>query len=187
MQQIGLLEAVPGADEDIPFLLKMALDKLAFLPVGLLVDKWRWQVFSGQVDPAHYNEAWWKLRAQYQGIVPPAARPTDAFDPGAKYHVANNVPYMRYFLAFNYEFQFHRAACRQAGWTGPLHRCSLYGQKAVGDKLNAMLAMGQSRPWPEAMAAFTGETHGDAGGIIEYFRPLDAWLARQTRGERCGW
>jgi len=187
LRQIGLLDKAPDAEEDIPFLLKMALDKVAFLPFGLLIDKWRWQVFSGEVDPAHYNEAWWKLRTQYQGIAPPGPRPADAFDPGAKYHIPANVPYMRYFLAFNYEFQFHRAACRQIGWKGPLHRCSVYGQKAVGEKLNAMLAMGQSRPWPEAMAAFTGETRGDASAINEYFRPLDAWLVRQTKGEHCGW
>jgi peptidyl-dipeptidase A len=187
LQQIGLLDKAPSAEEDIPFLLKMALDKIAFLPFGLIIDKWRWQVFSGEVDPAHYNEAWWKLRTQYQGIAPPGPRPADAFDPGAKYHIPASVPYMRYFLAYNYEFQFHRAACRQIGWKGPLHRCSVYGQKAVGDKLNTMLAMGQSRPWPEAMAVFTGESGGDASAIREYFRPLDAWLVQQTKGETCGW
>jgi peptidyl-dipeptidase A len=187
LQQIGLLDTTPGPDEDIPFLLKMALDKVAFLPFGLLIDKWRWEVFSGEVDPDHYNAAWWKLRTQYQGIAPPGPRPADAFDPGAKYHVAASVPYMRYFLAFNYEFQFQRAACRQMGWKGPLHRCSLYGQKAVGRKLEAMLAMGQSRPWPEAMAAFTGEKRGDGSAILEYFRPLDAWLTEQNKGQSCGW
>jgi peptidyl-dipeptidase A len=187
LQQIGLLEKDPGADEDIPFLLKMALDKIAFLPFGLLVDKWRWQVFSGQVDAAHYNEAWWTLRTRYQGIAPPSPRPADAFDPGAKYHIPASVPYMRYFLAFNYEFQFQRAACRQMGWKGPLHRCSVFGQKAVGEKLGAMLALGQSKPWPEAMAAFSGETRGDASAVVDYFRPLDAWLIKQTKGERCGW
>ena len=127
------------------------------------------------------------MRTRYQGVAPPGPRPADAFDPGAKYHIAASVPYMRYFLAFNYEFQFHRAACRQAGWKGPLHRCSLYGQKQVGARLNAMLAMGQSRPWPEAMAAFSGETHGDAAGLIEYFRPLDRWLSAQIKSEKCGW
>jgi peptidyl-dipeptidase A len=149
LQQIGLLDKAPGAEEDIPFLLKMALDKIAFLPFGLLVDKWRWQVFAGQVDPDHYNQAWWRLRAQYQGIAPPGPRSADAFDPGAKYHVAASVPYARYFLAYSYEFQFQRAACRQIGWKGPLHRCSAYGQKVMGQKFNTMLAMGQSKPWPD--------------------------------------
>jgi peptidyl-dipeptidase A len=187
LQQIGLLDKVPGESEDIPFLLKMALDKIAFLPFGLMVDKWRWQVFDGSVDPAHYNEAWWALRLKYQGLKPPGPRPADAFDPGAKYHVAAGVPYARYFLAHIYQFQFHRAACAQAGWKGPLHRCSVYGQKAVGEKFQRMLELGQSQPWPKTLAVFTGESQADASAVADYFKPLNAWLTQQNRGERCGW
>ncbi|HYG26896.1 MAG TPA: M2 family metallopeptidase [Caulobacteraceae bacterium] len=187
LQQIGLLKQAPGAEEDIPFLLKMALDKIAFMPFGLLVDRWRWGVFSGETTPAEYNADWWKLRTQYQGIVPPGPRGADAFDPGAKYHVPGNVPYTRYFLAHIYQFQFHRAACKQAGWTGPLHRCSVYGEKEVGEKFNKMMEMGQSRPWPEALAAFTGETRTDASAVADYFQPLNVWLTAQNRGQACGW
>ncbi|WP_421934054.1 M2 family metallopeptidase [Phenylobacterium sp.] len=187
LTQIGLLDKAPGAEEDIPFLLKMALDKIAFLPFGLMIDKWRWQVFSGKVDAAHYNEAWWKLRDQYQGLAPPGPRPADAFDPAAKYHIAASVPYMRYFLAFNYEFQFQRAACKQMGWKGPLHRCSLYGRKDVGEKLNAMLALGQSQPWQDTLKVYSGETRTDASAVTEYFKPLNTWLIAQNKGEHCGW
>ncbi|HEY9218172.1 MAG TPA: M2 family metallopeptidase, partial [Phenylobacterium sp.] len=187
LQQIGLLEKAPGVEEDIPFLLDMALDKVAFLPFGLLIDKWRWQVFSGEVSPDQYNSAWWKLRTQYQGITPPGPRPADAFDAAAKYHVPANTPYTRYFLAHIYQFQFHRAACKQAGWKGPLHRCSVYGQKAVGEKFGKMLALGQSQPWPQTLATFTGEKATDASAVVDYFRPLDVWLTQQTKGETCGW
>ncbi len=187
LKQIGLLETVPGAEEDIPFLLKMALDKIAFLPFGLMVDRWRWEVFAGQATPDTYNSEWWKLRLKYQGLVPPADRPADAFDPGAKYHVPGNTPYTRYFLAHIYQFQFHRAACRQAGWKGPLHRCSVYDQKAVGQKFNAMMEMGASQPWPEALAAFSGEKTTDASAVADYFKPLNAWLVQQNKGETCGW
>jgi peptidyl-dipeptidase A len=187
LQQIGLLGAVPGEGEDIPFLLKMALDKIAFLPFGLMVDKWRWQVFDGSVGPDQYNNAWWALKLKYQGLVPPGPRPADAFDPGAKYHVAAGVPYARYFMAHIYEFQFQRAACAQAGWKGPLHRCSIYGQKAVGEKFNRMLQLGQSQPWPQTLPVFTGETRADASGVTDYFKPLDAWLTQQNKGEKCGW
>jgi peptidyl-dipeptidase A len=187
LKQIGLLETVPGAEEDIPFLLKTAMDKIAFLPFGLLVDKWRWQVFSGQVQPDQYNDAWWALVNQYQGLTPPSARPANAFDPGAKYHVPGNTPYMRYFLARIYQFQFHRAACEQAGWTGPLHRCSIYGNEKIGKKFNAMMEMGQSKPWPDALEAFTGQRQTDASALTEYFKPLDAWLTEQNKGETCGW
>ncbi len=187
LNQIGLLDATPGEDEDIPFLLKMALDKIAFLPFGLMVDRWRWDVFSGQVAPDQYNAAWTADMLEYQGLVPPGPRPANAFDPGAKYHVPGNTPYTRYFLAHIYQFQFHRAACRQAGWTGPLHRCSIYGNEDVGRRFNAMLEMGQSRPWPEAMQAFTGETTNDASAIADYFAPLNAWLTGRNRGHDCGW
>ncbi len=187
LQQTGLLKAAPGPEGDIPFLLKMALDKIAFMPFGLMVDRWRWEVFDGELTPATYNSGWWKLRTQYQGITPPGPRPDGAFDPGAKYHVPGNVPYTRYFLAHVYQFQFHRAACQQMGWKGPLHRCSIYGDKAVGAKFNAMMEMGASRPWPEAMQAFTGETRGDATGVTDYFKPLNIWLTKQNRKEKCGW
>ncbi|KQW82599.1 M2 family metallopeptidase [Brevundimonas sp. Root1279] len=187
LNQIGLLDEAPGAEEDIPFLLKMALDKIAFLPFGLMVDRWRWDVFDGGTAPAQYNDAWTANMLKYQGLVPPGPRPANAFDPGAKYHIPGNTPYTRYFLAGIYQFQFHRAACQQAGWTGPLHRCSIYDNKEVGERFNAMLEMGQSRPWPEAMAAFTGESGNDASAVADYFAPLNVWLTEQNRGKDCGW
>jgi peptidyl-dipeptidase A len=188
LNQIGLLDTVPGTDEDIPYLLRMALDKIAFLPFGLMVDRWRWGVLAGETTPQEYNAAWTADMLRYQGLVPPGgARPANAFDPGAKYHVPGNVPYTRYFLAHIYQFQFHRAACEMAGWTGPLHRCSVYGNEEVGQRFNAMMEMGQSRPWPEALEAFTGESRTDASAVAEYFAPLNTWLTEQNRGQDCGW
>ncbi|MEJ1968213.1 MAG: M2 family metallopeptidase [Rhizomicrobium sp.] len=185
LKQLGLIDTVPGPEADIPYLLRMALDKVAFLPFGLIVDKWRWDVFAGKVAPAQYNQAWWDLVAKYQGLKAPGPRPADAFDPGAKFHVADNTPYARYFLAAIYEFQFYRAACRLSGWTGPLNRCSIYDNKDVGAKFQAMLRMGQSRPWPEALAAFTGEHDIDASAITDYFAPLSGWLDKQNAGQAC--
>ncbi|MBA2919429.1 peptidase M2 family protein [Sphingomonas sp. MAH-20] len=187
---IGLLDParVPSADKDIGLLLRQAMDKVAFLPFGLLVDKWRWGVFSGQIQPADYNTAWTALRLQYQGVTPPAPRdPATSFDPGAKYHVPGNTPYTRYFLARLLQFQFYKAACEQAGWKGPLHRCSFYNNKEVGRRLNAMLEMGASKPWPDALEKFTGtrEISGDA--MVAYFQPLMAWLKQQNKGQKCGW
>jgi peptidyl-dipeptidase A len=187
--QIGLLDraAVPGADKDLGLLLRQAMDKVAFLPFGLLIDRWRWQVFSGQTSPAQYQQAWIDLRLKYQGIVPPSPRDADAFDAGAKYHIPAVVPYTRYFLARILQFQFYEAACRIAGWKGPLHRCSFYGNKQVGERLNAMLAMGASRPWSDALEAFTGQRQISGKPMIRYFAPLTRWLERQNRGRICGW
>lgn len=187
--QIGLLDRakVPSADKDTGLLLRQAMDKVAFLPFGLLVDRWRWQVFSGQVTPAGYQQAWTDLRLKYQGIVPPAPRGADAFDPGAKYHIPAVVPYTRYFLARILQFQFYEAACRQSGWKGPLHRCSFYGNKTVGKNLNAMLAMGASKPWPDALQAFTGSREISGKAMMAYFAPLKKWLDKQNKGQKAGW
>ena len=189
LKQLGFLESVPSPSGDVGLLMKRALDKVGFLPFGLLVDQWRWKVFSGEVKPAEYNKAWWALRTKYQGVAPPVARTEEDFDPGAKYHVAGNVPYSRYFLAAILQFQFHRALCRAAGITGPLHRCSVYNNKAAGAKLREMLELGQSRPWPEALKAISGETQMDATAILDYFAPLKQWLDDQNKkdGVKIGW
>jgi peptidyl-dipeptidase A len=187
LKKIGLLPTVPDSSKDIGLLLYKALDKVAFLPFGLMIDKWRWEVFSGQVPPEKYNESWWKLRLQYQGVAPPIPRSVADFDPGAKYHVPANTPYARYFLADILQFQFHRALSKTAGCTAPLNRCSIYDSKAAGDRLNAMLSMGASQPWPKALAAMTGQEQMDATAILDYFAPLKKWLDEQNQGKPLGW
>lgn len=184
---INVLEAEPPEEEDLGPLLELALDKIAFLPFGLLVDKWRWEVFSGELSPQDYNKGWWDLREKYQGIAAPVARSEENFDPGAKYHIPGNTPYTRYFLAFIQQFQFHRALCETAGWQGPLHRCSIYGNKAAGEKLRSMMEMGTSQPWQDAMEALTGQRELDASAIIDYFAPVKAWLDEQNKNRECGW
>ncbi|HMJ89923.1 MAG TPA: M2 family metallopeptidase [Candidatus Acidoferrum sp.] len=187
--QIGLLDSakVPSAEKDIGLLLRQAMDKVAFLPFGLLMDKWRWGVFNGTTAPENYQKEWNALRLRYQGIVPPVDRPSTAFDPGAKYHIPGNTPYARYFLARILQFQFYQAAAEQVEWKGPLHRCSFYGNKAVGERLNKMLAMGASKEWPDALEAFTGTRKMDGSAMIAYFRPLMKWLEEQNKDKKCGW
>ena len=185
--KLGFLQSAPDPSKDIGLLLKRALEKIAFLPFGLVIDQWRWKVFDGSVTPETYNASWWELRRKYQGVAPPVPRSEADFDPGAKYHVAANVPYMRYFLADILQFQFHRALSKASGCTGPLHRCSIYASKEAGRKLNAMLSMGLSRPWPEALEAITGERAMDATAIRDYFAPLQKWLDEQNRGKPVGW
>ncbi len=185
--QLGFLQKAPDTSKDIGLLLKRALEKIAFLPFGLLIDQWRWKVFSGEVTPANYNAAWWELRQKYQGVAAPVPRSEQDFDPAAKYHVAANVPYMRYFLADILQFQFHRALAQTAGCKEPLNRCSIYGNKEAGKKLNAMLSMGLSRPWPDALEALTGQRRMDATAIRDYFAPLQKWLDEQNKGKPIGW
>jgi len=187
LKEIGLIDRVPDESKDIGLLLKKALEKVAFLPFGLLIDQWRWKVFSGEVTPANYNQAWWDLRLKYQGVRPPVARTEADFDPGAKYHVPANTPYMRYFLADILQFQLHRGLCQAAGFKGPLHRCSIYGNKEAGARLAKMLELGASRPWPDALEAVTGQRQMDATAIGDYFAPLKTWLDQQNQGQKCGW
>ncbi|MEP1598438.1 MAG: M2 family metallopeptidase [Hyphomonas sp.] len=189
LEQTNLIteEEKPGADADTALLMQTALDKIAFLPFALTVDGWRWDVLSGETAPDAYNTSWWDLRLKNQGLVPPAPRPADAFDPGAKYHIPGNTPYLRYFLSYILQFQFHKAACEQAGWEGPLHRCSIYDNKEVGERFNAMLEAGASQPWPDTLEEFTGTRQMDGSAIIEYFDPLMLYLKDQNATESCGW
>ena len=184
---IGLLDEEPPADADLGLLMRMALDKVAFLPFGLLIDRWRWSVFSGETPPEEYNAAWWALRERYQGVAAPTERTEDHFDPGAKYHVPGNTPYTRYFLAHILQFQLHRDLCAAIGYEGPLHRCSIYGNEEAGRRLSDMMAMGLSRPWPDALEAATGSREMDATAILDYFAPLADWLRERNEARACGW
>ena len=187
--KIGLLDEkdIPGADADLALLMRQAMDKVAFLPFGLMVDQWRWKVFSGEYSPAEYNSGWWELRNKYQGLKAPTERGVDAFDPGAKFHIPGNTPYMRYFLAHILQFQFHKAACDMAGYDGPIHQCSIYENEEVGTRFNAMMEMGSSKPWPDALEAFTGKRDMDGSAILEYFAPLMTYLEEQNKDRKCGW
>jgi peptidyl-dipeptidase A len=185
--KLGLLDKAPDPPKDLGLLMHKALEKIAFLPFGLVIDQWRWKVFSGAIPPEKYNETWWQLRAKYQGIAPPPGRTEEDFDAGAKYHVAANVPYMRYFLADILQFQFHRALSQVAGCTEPLNRCSIYENRAAGDRLNSMLEMGASRPWQDALYKIAGTKQMDASAIRDYFAPLQKWLDVQNAGKPVGW
>lgn len=188
MKVIGLLDEVPDdQDSDINFLLKMALDKVAFLPFGYLIDQWRWSVFRGDTNSSNYNQHWWDLRCRFQGISPPVERTEDDFDPGAKYHIPGNTPYIRYFVSFVVQFQWHEALCREAGNTRPLHRCDIYNSTKAGDKLREMLRMGSSKVWQDAMEAITGNRTMSAKPLVSYFDPLLKWLKEQNKEENTGW
>ena len=187
LHQIDLIDEVPTASGDIGLLLNMALDRVAALPWTYLLDQWRWQISSGEIGADELNSTWWELRERYQGVAPPIERTEESFDPGAKYHIPAMVSYTRYFIARILQFQFHRAMCDAAGFEGPLHRCTIYGSEEAGARLNAMLEMGASRPWPEALEALTGETEMDATAILDYFAPLQAWLDEQNANRQCGW
>lgn len=188
LQKIGLVKDVREDQKAlINAQMKRALEKIAFLPFGKLIDQWRWKVFSGEIAPADYNKGWWQLREAYQGIAPPLARTEEDFDPGAKYHVPGNTPYTRYFLSFIVQFQFQKALCDAAGFKGPLYECDIYGNKEAGAKFAAMLKKGASQPWPQTLKELTGGEAMDASAISEYFAPLQDWLKQQNEGQQCGW
>ncbi|MEJ7601355.1 MAG: M2 family metallopeptidase [Kofleriaceae bacterium] len=188
LKEKGLLQNVVKNDKaTINQQMRNALDSIAFLPFALVVDKWRWDVFSGKVKPDQYNQHWWDLRKQYQGVVPPVARAATDFDPGAKYHVPANTPYMRYFLARVLQYQFHRSLCAKAGHKGPLHECSIYNNKEAGAAFWKLLQTGAKQPWQDTLAELTGSREMDATAILEYFTPLQKWLETQNKGQTCGW
>lgn len=188
LSSIGLIDKPKVSEQAlINGQMRMALEKVAFLPFGLMIDRWRWGVFDGSIAPENYNNAWWQLRARYQGVAPAGERGEEYFDPGAKYHVPGNTPYTRYFLAHILQFQFYKALCDASGYKGPLHECSFYGNKAAGEKFWAMLQKGQSQPWPQTLKELTGSEQMDASAILDYFAPLKTWLEKKNAGQECGW
>ena len=189
LQRIGLIDSsqAPGSDQDLGLLMRMALQRVTFMPFSVIVDKWRWKVFSGQIPPERYDGAWWDLVARYQGLSPMETRREGSFDIASLPHVTSNVSYIRYFYAYLLEFQLFKAACDSAGWKGPLHRCTLYGDQLAGSHLKTMLAMGASRPWQDALAVGAGTAQVSADGMLAYFRPLREFLERENAGRQCGW
>lgn len=187
LKQIGLIDQEPKSANDLGMLMQKALEKVAFLPFGLMIDQWRWQVFNGEIKADEYNAGWWRLRNKYQGVKAPVARTENDFDPGAKYHIPGNTPYTRYFLAHILQFQFHRELCKAAGFEGDLHRCSIYGNKAAGDKLIKVLEMGAAQPWQDTLEIIADSREMDASAVLDYFAPLKEWLDEQNKGRDCGW
>ncbi len=188
LAEVGLVASVEKNEKaTINRQMQMALDKIAFLPFGKLIDEWRWGVFSGAITPENYNQAWWEMRTKYQGIAPPSERTEADFDPGAKYHVPANVSYTRYFLARILQFQFQRSLCEIAGHEGGLASCSIFGSKEAGARFFDMMAAGQSEPWQDALEKLTGTREMDATAIIDYFEPLMGYLKEQNEGRNCGW
>lgn len=188
LQSIGLVGEQQQSNEAlINAQMRMALAKVAFMPFGLMIDRWRWGVFDGSIKPDSYNRAWWELKAKYQGVAPVTPRGEEFFDPGAKYHVPGNTPYTRYFLSHVLQFQFYKALCDAAGHKGPLYECSFYGNKEAGRRFWAMLGKGASQPWQQTMKELTGTEKMDASAVLEYFAPLQTWLKQQNEGKTCGW
>ncbi|KAM3956774.1 angiotensin-converting enzyme-like isoform 2-T2 [Aphomia sociella] len=196
LKVMGLLEDGPeDAESNINQLYKMGLDKIVFLPFGYLLDLFRYGVFRGTTTTRDYNCHFWRLRETLQGVEPPAPRSEDDFDAAAKYHVAADVEYMRYYISYIIQFQFHRALCQLAGEYSPgdsdklLSTCDIYRSQPAGEALGKMLQMGSSKPWPDAMEALTGQRNMDASGVLEYFEPLYKWLKTENErtGEYIGW
>ncbi|OCT62272.1 hypothetical protein XELAEV_18043355mg [Xenopus laevis] len=190
LQSIGLLDKVEdNAESDINYLMSIALDKIAFLPFGFLMDQWRWKVFDGRTPDSEYNQQWWNLRLKYQGLVPPVPRSENDFDPGAKFHIPASVPYIRYFISFVIQFQFHEALCKAANQQGALHKCDIYRSTEAGKLLGDAMKLGNSKPWPEAMQLITGQRNMSAHALLKYFQPLTDWLIKENtkNSETLGW
>ena len=188
LHSVGLVGAQQQSDEAlINAQMRMALAKVAFLPFGLMIDRWRWGVFDGSIKPENYNAAWWELKAKYQGVAPVGARGEEFFDPGAKYHVPGNTPYTRYFLSHILQFQFYKSLCDAAGHEGPLYTCNFANNPEAGKRYWAMMERGASQPWQQTMKELTGGEQMDGSAVLEYFAPLQTWLVEQNKGKTCGW
>jgi len=188
LNSLGLVDKpVVSEEATINDQMRQALSKVAFLPFGLMIDRWRWGVFDGSIKPDQYNKAWWDLKAKYQGVAPASPRGEEFFDAGAKYHVPSNTPYTRYFLARILQFQFYKSLCDASGFKGPLYQCSFANNPEAGKRYWAMLSKGASQPWQQTLKELTGGDKMDGSAVLEYFAPLKGWLETQNKGKQCGW
>ncbi|XP_076314868.1 angiotensin-converting enzyme-like [Tachypleus tridentatus] len=189
-QNISLIPETVS-DDVISLLLRHALRKIAFLPWALVVDKWRYDVFSGAISPGKMNKWWWKLREKFQGIKPPAPGTEKDFDPGSKYHIANNIPYLRYYFSTFLQYQLLQDRCSEVPSEAakPLHRCCLFGSTQAGHKLKTLMSLGSSLPWPRVASQFFKHGKLTAAPLLAYFRPLKEWLIQENRksGAAVGW
>ncbi|CAG0920638.1 unnamed protein product [Notodromas monacha] len=189
LKKIGLLDPNFELDENsqLGFLLRMAMEKVAFLPFGYIMDLYRWKVFNGSIATENLNQEWWNLRETYQGVQSPVPRTEMDFDPGAKYHVVNDVPYIRYFVAHVLQFDFHQTLCELAGQFNPskpdekpLHECDIDGDKTnAGAKLKVLLQAGSSKHWAETLEGLTGHSEMTVDPLLNYFKPLRDYLKQQ--------
>ncbi|CAG9795376.1 unnamed protein product [Diatraea saccharalis] len=196
LQTLGLVQrSVDDTAHDINYLFTQAMDKLAFLPFALVMDKWRWDVFTGDIRKEQYNCHWWRLREQYQGIKPPVLRSELDFDPGSKYHIPANIPYIRYFVSTILQFQIYRALCEKTGQyipgdpSRPLHKCDFYRNPEAGKILTRIMERGSSAPWSKILQETIGEWRLNGEALRDYFRPLENWLQSENlrTGEYLGW
>ena len=190
LKKIGFInddEANLAKNDSIGLLMKQALEGVVVIPWALMLDKWRAGVFTGDIAENELNKAWWDMRESYQGIAPPDKRSEDYFDPGAKYHIPGNTPYTRYYLARIMQYQFHESLCNDMGFSGPLHECSIYGDKLAGEKIISTMAMGQSAPWQDAFEKLTGSRNISGDSVMNYYKPLKEWLDIQNNDRSCGW
>ena len=190
LKQIGFItadEAEQAKNDSIGLLMKQALEGVVVIPWALMLDKWRAGVFTGDISETELNQAWWDMRESYQGIAPPSYRSEEYFDPGAKYHIPGNTPYTRYYLARIMQYQFHESLCNDIGFTGPLHECSIYGDKSAGEKIISTMAMGQSAPWQDAFEKLTGTRKISGKSVMNYYKPLKEWLDNKNKNRTCGW
>ncbi|XP_029646875.2 angiotensin-converting enzyme [Octopus sinensis] len=188
LKKIGLLkDYTPSNESSINFLMMSALEKLVFIPFSYVVDTYRWKLFSGKIKESEYNKAWWDMRCKYQGLSAPVSRSEEDFDPGSKMHIANAIPYIRYFVSHLIQFQFHEALCKAANYTGELHKCDIYKSPEAGRKMEAMLKLGSSKPWQDALEQLTGTRKLDAKSMLTYFKPLEDWLKNEMKNEDIDW
>lgn len=191
LHTIGLLEELPEEDNEtsINFLMQMALDNVAFMPFGYLIDLYRWKVFDGSIPPEKLNEEWWRMRRDLEGLIPPVSRNENNLDAVSYFHIAYDVPHIRYFVSRILTFQFHEALCNESGHTGPLHECDIYGSKAAGDLFSEFLSQGAKYPWDDTLEIITGQRVMSASSFLKYFQPLNDWLVKQNRlnEDEVGW
>ena len=187
LQMVGVLPPDFKADETA-FLLNDALVNCVpfiFWASGTMTH-WEADVYANNLPPDQWNARWWQYVRDFQGIEPPSPRGEEWCDAATKTHI-NDTPcyYPNYAFATILKFQLNDYIAKNILHQPP-QSCNYAGNKEVGAFLKRIMEKGATEDWRKVLRDATGEDLSTRA-MVEYFKPLQAWLAAQNKGRPIGW
>jgi peptidyl-dipeptidase A len=189
LKMVGLLSPEAERAPAVTFLLDTALDgsSVVFLPFAAgTMTHFERDFYTGTIEDAKLNGAWWEHVGRFQGIMPPGQRPETLCDAATKTHINDDpAQYYDYAIGTVLKFQLHDHIARKILGQDP-RECNYYQNARVGDFLRGILELGATRDWNTVLREAIGEGLS-ARPLVTYFQPLREWLEQENRGRKVGW
>jgi len=179
----GLIPADTKTDS-IQIMLKEALNFAVFIPFAAgTMSEFEKALYADNLPESEFNNKWWALVKQYQGIVPPNERGDQLCDACTKTHINDDAAqYYDYALSYVILFQLHQHIAEKILHQPPT-ATNYFGNKEIGDFLKKLMSTGATKNWRDVMKEATGEDM-NAKSLVRYFDPLMTWLKKQNSGRK---